>query len=134
LTNVAKTLVWLHGKHLIHRDITWRNVLRNASGTNWVLVDFDETTAIPYGHAHGLCVEAHAPEMSRGRHDLSVDIWGIGHLIWSSGIKDLSAGVRELQRDCLQTNASRRPNAESCLERLKCLREMTTMELYMDFD
>ncbi|XP_024366588.1 crinkler effector protein 8 isoform X1 [Physcomitrium patens] len=134
LINVAEALVWLHGKNLMHRDITWRNVLRNTSGTNWVLIDFDETAATPCGHAHGLCVEAHAPEMSRGRHDSSVDIWGIGHLIRSSGINGLSAGVRELQRDCLQTDASRRPNAETCLERLKCLRRMTNMNLHMDFE
>ena len=69
LTNVEKTLVWLHGKNLMHRDIAWQNVLRNASGTNWVLIDFDETTASPCGHTHKLCVEAHAPEMSSGRHD-----------------------------------------------------------------
>jgi hypothetical protein len=31
LTNVAEALVWLHGKNLMHRDITWRNVLRNVS-------------------------------------------------------------------------------------------------------
>ncbi|KAG0561143.1 hypothetical protein KC19_9G041100 [Ceratodon purpureus] len=122
LINVAEALVWLHGRNLMHRDITWRNVLRNISGTNWVLIDFDETSATPCGHAHELRVEAHAPEMSRGRHDSSVDIWGIGHLIRSSRIEGLSAGVLELQRDCLQTDASRRPNAETCLERLKCLR------------
>jgi serine/threonine protein kinase len=96
LTNVAETLVWLHGKNLMHRDITWQNVLRNSSGTNWILIDFDETTTTPYGH--GLCVEAHAPKMSKGRHDSSVDIWGIGHLIRSSGIDNLSAGVQELQK------------------------------------
>uniref|UniRef100_A0A7I4CTX8 Protein kinase domain-containing protein n=1 Tax=Physcomitrium patens TaxID=3218 RepID=A0A7I4CTX8_PHYPA len=31
LINVAEALVWLHGKNLMHRDITWRNVLRNTS-------------------------------------------------------------------------------------------------------
>jgi hypothetical protein len=55
---------------------------------------------------------------------------GIGHLIMSSRIEDLSGGVQELHRDCLQTDASKRPNAETCLERLKCLHGMTTM----DFD
>jgi hypothetical protein len=115
----------------MHRDITWRNVLRSTSGTNWVLIDFDETTATPCGHAHELCVKAHVPEMSRGHHDSSVDIWNIGHLIRNSGIKDLSADVQELQRDCLQTDASKRPNAKICLERLKCLCGLTTM---VDFD
>lgn len=132
LINVAEALVWLHGRNLMHRDITWRNVLRNISGTNWVLIDFDESSATPCGHAHGLCVEAHAPEMSRGRHDSSVDIWGIGHLIRSSGVRNLSAGVLELQRDCLQIDASRRPNAETCLERLKCLSGVTNMDLDME--
>jgi hypothetical protein len=56
---------------------------------------------------------------------------GIGHLIMSSRIEDLSGGVQELHRDCLQTDASKRPNAKICLERLKCLCGLTTM---VDFD
>jgi len=34
LINVAEAMVWLHGKNLMHRDTSWRNVLRNVSGTN----------------------------------------------------------------------------------------------------
>jgi serine/threonine protein kinase len=78
LTNVAETLVWLHGKNLMHRDITWQNVHKNTSGTNWVLIDFDETTASPCGHTHELRVETRAPKMSNSHHDSSVDIWALG--------------------------------------------------------
>ena len=57
----------------MHQDITWRNVLRNMSGTNWIVIVFDEATATP-SHAHELREDTHALEMISGPHDSSVNI------------------------------------------------------------
>lgn len=96
LINVVEVLVWLYGKNLMYWDIIWWNVFRNILGINWVLIDFDEIVVIFCGYVYGLCVEVYVFEMSRGCYDLSVDIWGIGYLIRSSGINGLLVGVWEL--------------------------------------
>jgi len=118
LINVVEALVWLHGKSWMHCDIQWPNIA--CFQDEWIVLDFNETC-----QAHKiLCPETHAPEMITGRHDCSVDIWGVGHLIKTSKVLGLSPKLIQLQELCLNDNPSCRPYAQNVLQELMSLQRL----------
>ncbi len=115
LINVVEALVWLHGKSWMHCDIRWPNIA--CFQDKWIVLDFNETC-----QAHKiLCPETHAPEMITRRHDCSVDIWGVRHLIKTSKVLGLSPKLIQLQELCLNNNPSCRPSAQNVLQELTSL-------------
>ncbi len=118
LINVVEALVWLHGKSWMHCDVWWPNIA--CFQDEWIVLDFDETC-----QAHKiLCPETHVPEMITGRHDCSVDIWGVGHLIKMSKVLGLSPKLIQLQELCLNDNPSCRPSAQNVLQELTSLQRL----------
>lgn len=120
LVCVAKALVWLHERSIMHRDIRWSNIGHHDEA--WFLLDFDEACTSPQSEAHmSLSPETHAPETCTGGHDCSVDIWGLGHLIKTSGILGLGPQLIKLQDRCLDRSPSSRPPILYCLNELSSL-------------
>ena len=66
----------------MHRDICWENVLKFIDRDKWFIIDFDDACHSPSTEPNiQLAFKSHAPEISKGVHDVSVDMWSIGYLI-----------------------------------------------------
>ncbi|CAG8601382.1 9321_t:CDS:2, partial [Ambispora gerdemannii] len=53
----------------------------------------------------------HAPEMQIGKHDVKVDMWGVGFLINSSEINNIDSELKSFARRLCDDAPKRRPNA-----------------------
>ncbi|CAM6027631.1 unnamed protein product [Sphagnum balticum] len=85
--------------------------------------DLDNYLDMPVAHKI-LCPETHAPKMITGRHDCSVDICGVGHLMKTSKVLGLSPKLIQLQESCLNDNPSCRPSAQNVLQELTSLQQL----------
>ncbi|CAN6481008.1 unnamed protein product [Victoria cruziana] len=116
---VTKALVALHDMCFMHRDLRWENVRRRVDREEWFIVDFEDAIGSPQIYPHSVSGVSHAPEMSRGVHGVKVDVWGVGHLIRTSGV---SVGqhhlLKDLQNRCLEQNPEQRPTAADCYHHL----------------
>jgi hypothetical protein len=120
---VLTALVGLHKKGFIHRDLRWPNVLLHASGY-WTLIDFDDAVAAPASDtsAGHLSRESHALEMfDRKTHSFPVDVWGVGHLIVTSGVGITNLLLDQLKHSLMATDPDARPTAEAALAQLETI-------------
>ncbi|CAG8701236.1 7315_t:CDS:1, partial [Ambispora gerdemannii] len=53
----------------------------------------------------------HAPEMQIGKHDVKVDIWGVGYLINSCGINGIHSELKSFAKRLCDDAPKGRPNA-----------------------
>ena len=101
----------------MHRDIRWENVLKFIDRDKWFIIDFDDAcyTTSPTSGAH-LARENHAPEIFKGRHNESVDIWSVGYLILTASAKlRESDELKVYARKLAAKNEFDRPTAEEGL-------------------
>ncbi|CAJ0759408.1 6107_t:CDS:2, partial [Entrophospora sp. SA101] len=117
-------LTCLEGLHnikpnpVMHRDIRWPNVIQYED--QYFLIDFDFASFSPSNeNLQNLNPDNHAPEMLIGVHDVTVDIWGVGYLIVSSGINELPEELLSLSQSMCQENINLRPNAFDTLKVVK---------------
>ncbi|CAJ0769536.1 9639_t:CDS:2, partial [Entrophospora sp. SA101] len=117
-------LTCLEGLHnikpnpVMHRDIRWPNVIQYED--QYILIDFDFASFSPSNeNLQNLNPDNHAPEMLIGVHDVTVDIWGVGYLIVSSGINELPEELLSLSQSMCQENINLRPNAFDTLKVVK---------------
>ena len=102
----------------MHRDIRWPNVIQYEN--QYILIDFDFASFSPSSeNLPEFNPDNHAPEMLRGAHDVTVDIWGVGYLIASSGINELPEKLLSLSQSMRQENINVRPNASDTLKIVK---------------
>eukprot|EP01062_Namystynia_karyoxenos_P052898 TRINITY_DN42593_c0_g1_i1.p1 TRINITY_DN42593_c0_g1~~TRINITY_DN42593_c0_g1_i1.p1 ORF type:complete len:404 (+),score=99.64 TRINITY_DN42593_c0_g1_i1:79-1290(+) len=110
LREVAKALVHLHSRRIIHRDVKAANVLVQDDNTT-LLSDFGDSIDMENLHTvsgRAGDPELGVPEMIRNvPYDEKVDIWAHGWLQWE---------VLPCSNDCMQActteNPHRRPSAE----------------------
>ncbi|OWZ17872.1 Serine/threonine protein kinase [Phytophthora megakarya] len=96
LRDILNALVAMHAINLMHRDLSWKNVLKYSDGDKWFLIDFDEGASSPAAKVTHLKAESHAPEiLSSSSHTVKVDIWSMGYLLETSPVQDLPS---ELER------------------------------------
>nr|CAG8590599.1 10567_t:CDS:2 [Entrophospora candida] len=117
-------LTCLEGLHnikpnpVMHRDIRWPNVIQYED--QYILIDFDFASFSPSNeNLQNLNPDNHAPEMLIGVHNVTVDIWGVGYLIVSSGINELPEELLSLSQSMCQENINLRPNAFDTLKVVK---------------
>ncbi|CAG8672923.1 317_t:CDS:2 [Funneliformis caledonium] len=117
-------LTCLEGLHnikpnpVMHRDIRWPNIIQYDN--QYILIDFDFASFSPSNeNLQNLNSANHAPEMLIGEHDVTVDIWGVGNLIISSGINELPKELLSLFHSMCQKNKNIRPNASDTLKIIK---------------
>ncbi|KAG6941366.1 hypothetical protein JG688_00018704 [Phytophthora aleatoria] len=133
LRDVLQALVALHRLGWIHRDIRWSNVIRQRGCGSWFLIDFVDAATSPQPSSSGqhLNKEEHAPEIfvENGVHTTAVDIWAIGYLIETSGVKwwDL-ADRSSFYRLLITKDPASRPSAEEALRDLVGLQEAANRE------
>ena len=73
----------------MHRDVRWDNVLKKIDKDRWFIIDFDDACFSPSSTPNKeLSYQSHAPEIFEGFHDTSVDIWSVGYLISTVGVKN----------------------------------------------
>src|SRR5947209_1127780 len=86
-------------KPILHRDIRWPNIVLHDE--KFILIDFDYATfgsekkGIVRKALDDFSETGHAPETLTGKHDMKVDIWGVGHLIDSCAIKGKPKKLKE---------------------------------------
>jgi len=64
--------------------------------TKWFLIDWEDAAIAPTKAAPNLSTRTHAPQVFEDGHGAEVDIWGVGKLISSANISDLSEDFRSL--------------------------------------
>jgi len=62
----------------------------------WFLIDWEDAAIAPTKAALNLCAETHAPWVFEDGHGAEVDIWGVGRLIATASVFDLSENLRSL--------------------------------------
>ncbi|XP_074284589.1 uncharacterized protein LOC141609440 [Silene latifolia] len=125
LKQVTKALVALHDLSFMHRDLSWDKVmLKSGSEKEWFVSGFEEAVGAPQINPR-VAVEGHAPEMARGVHGVKVDVWGVGYLVKTSGVKVtkgeesvVGIKIRELEEKCMEVNPENRPTAADCYHHL----------------
>ncbi|KAL7692180.1 putative protein kinase-like domain superfamily [Plasmopara halstedii] len=107
LRNILEALVALHRESVIHRDIRCHKPQRFPNGKH-------------------LSTEEHAPEIfvNGSIHTTAVDIWAVGYLIETSGVRwdDLARRTAFAKR-LMQKDPTRRPTAEHAFRDLKELQQ-----------
>ncbi|KAL8020732.1 putative protein kinase [Plasmopara halstedii] len=133
LRNILEALVALHRESVIHRDIRWSNVIKRRDRDAWFLIDFADAATSPQRFPNGkhLSTEEHAPEIfvNGSIHTTAVDIWAVGYLIETSGVRwdDLARRTAFAKR-LMQKDPTRRPTAEHAFRDLKELQQEVTQE------
>ena len=85
----------------MHRDVRWPNIIQYDG--KYLLIDFDNATVSPSEVAlPDVTEDEHAPEMLLGRHNLKVDIWGVGCLISSIYIEEMPQEILEFSQKIIQ--------------------------------
>src|SRR5436305_1623703 len=106
-------------KPMLHRDVRWPNIVLHED--EFILIDFDHAT---FGSERKGTVRkplkdfsetGHAPETLTGKHNMKVDIWGVGHLIDSCDIKGKTKKLRDFASKLQNQNQKLRPTASDAL-------------------
>ncbi|KAF1316992.1 Crinkler, partial [Globisporangium splendens] len=128
LRDVLSALVKLHEAAWMHRDIRWPNVIKTRDGSgSWFLIDFVDAAPSPQDAPSGrhLSQEEHAPEIhSDDQHTTAVDMWSVGYLIETSGVRvyeswyDLYGERTEFVQQLMHDDPSQRLTAAAALEQL----------------
>lgn len=106
LLNVAKALIYLHSKNIVHHDLRWENI--GYHDNNYYVIDLDEASEIKEGipARTGLSTMSHAPEVTKV-HDWRVDIWSFGYLIFTSKLETAHT-FSDLSKSCLDADPDQR--------------------------
>ncbi|KAJ3334060.1 hypothetical protein HDU93_008222 [Gonapodya sp. JEL0774] len=125
---VLETLEVAHqgGNPIYHRDIRWPNVVADATGSEWFLIDWDDAAFGPKTMAadpNTLGSSNHAPEIFQNNHGGEVDIWGVGMLIreLDRRIVNLDGRFVALGESMMATDAKKRPNASDGLREVHAI-------------
>jgi hypothetical protein len=84
----------------------------------WFLIDWEDAAIAPTEAAPKLCPETHSPRVLQNGHGAEVDIWGVGKLIATANVSDLSENLRSLGRRMVDGSVV---SAEQGLTELKSL-------------
>ncbi|CAJ0643561.1 6065_t:CDS:2 [Entrophospora sp. SA101] len=90
---------------LMHRDIRWPNIILHNE--IYILIDFEFAEFAPQEALNQLKENEHAHEVLRGRHDEKVDLWNIGHLIFSSNTHNIPTDLSNLASKLYKDDSSR---------------------------
>src|SRR5947209_17658630 len=101
----------------MHRDIRWPNIILHNE--IYILIDFEFAEIAPQEALKQLKENEHAPEVLRGKHDEKVDLWGVGHLVFSSNIRNIPTDLSNLASKLCEHDPNKRPSASDALEEIK---------------
>ncbi|PFH47466.1 hypothetical protein AMATHDRAFT_152002, partial [Amanita thiersii Skay4041] len=120
VTCVLEALEVLHTKpKIFHRDIRWLNVMQSREDpTRWFLIDWEDATQEPTEAAPHLRSGTHAPQVFANGHGAEVDIWGVGRLITTAGIRSMPKDLISLGERMMDGSIK---SATQALEELKNL-------------
>ncbi|KAJ3334437.1 hypothetical protein HDU93_007938, partial [Gonapodya sp. JEL0774] len=109
-----------------HRDIRWPNVVADATGSEWFLIDWDDAAFGPKTMAadpNTLGSSNHAPEVFQNNHGGEVDIWGVGMLIHElhRHFVNLDGRLVALGVNMRATDAAMRPTAAEGLREVHAI-------------
>ena len=89
-----------------------------ADPNKWFLIDWEDAAIAPTKAAPNLRREIHAPQVFEDGHGAEVDIWGVGKLIATAGVPDLSENLLSLGQRMVDGSVV---SAEQGLTELKSL-------------
>ncbi|KAK2464907.1 hypothetical protein APHAL10511_002983 [Amanita phalloides] len=113
---ILQTLKACHASdpQVFHRDIRWRNVIRNKEDpTNWFLIDWEDASFAPTRAAQHLNRIEHSPKVFEDNHGAEVDMWGVGRLIVTAQMQ--IPALQDLGRKMMRGDVL---NAEQGLEEI----------------
>ena len=116
---LLRTMRKLHDKGITHRDIRLPNIVKDATDGKFKLIDWDDSVKgiqnLDNAEVAHLDESSHAPEMfvEGGRHDSSVDLWSIGHLIEEFD-EHADKELRDLKKGLLLPPGERLSDREAC--------------------
>ncbi|CAG8775912.1 9525_t:CDS:2 [Dentiscutata erythropus] len=121
------TLTCLKGMHeskpkpIMHRDVRWPNIIRyHDEYQKFILIDFDYANYSPSDEPLEEFSETdHAPEMLTKKHDLKVDIWGVGNLINSCNVTGIPSELLNFSTNLCKGNPNKRPTASVALDQVE---------------
>ena len=102
---------------LFHRDIRWPNVIQRLDDAEkWFIIDWDDASFTPTIARPDFERSNHSPSVFTDGHGAEVDIWGVGELILTCMVLDVSEELRELGRRMKQ---GERVTAQKALSDIK---------------
>ncbi|KAJ7068355.1 hypothetical protein C8F01DRAFT_1117863 [Mycena amicta] len=103
---------------LVHRDLRWPNIMhRLDKPQEWFVIDWTDAAMSPAPATTQLSVDNHSPRVFEDDHGTEVDLWGVGHLLFTSGLYGISSWFHDFGRSLQQY--PHHPTATEALSQLQ---------------
>ena len=84
---------------MFHRDIRWPNIMQSREDSSkWFLIDWEHASFAPTKAARHMSRVGHSPKVHEDNHGADVDIWGVGRLMVTAQLRNVTPALKDLGR------------------------------------